>query len=181
MDLSDSELLEKFNNPETQNYAFNLLVRQYQQKLYYHIRKILISHDDTNDVLQNVFIKVWKNLSGFKGESQLYTWLYRIATNESLTFLNQKKKRAGIPIDDVSTFLGNNLKSDTYFNSDDVNVKLQKAVLTLPDRQRLVFNMRYWDNIKYEEMSQILETSVGALKASYHIAAKKVEEYLKTH
>ena len=181
MDSSDSELLEKFNNPETQNYAFNLLVRQYQQKLYYHIRKILISHDDTNDVLQNVFIKVWKNLAGFKGESQLYTWLYRIATNESLTFLNEKKKRAGIPIDDVSTFLGNNLKSDTYFNSDDVQIKLQKAVLTLPDKQRLVFNMRYWDNIKYEEMSQILETSVGALKASYHIAAKKVEEYLKTH
>lgn len=181
MDLSDKELLELFLNHETRNYAFNLLVRQYQKRLYWHIRKILIDHDDTDDVLQNVFIKIWKNLDGFKAESQLYTWLYRIATNESINFLNQKKKRAGIPLDDVSSFLANNLESDSYFKADEIQAKLQKAILTLPDKQRIVFNMKYFDNIKYEEMSLILETSVGALKASYHHAVKKVEDYLIRH
>ena len=115
MDLTDQELLQQFKNPETQNYAFNLLVRQYQKRLYWHIRKILLDHDDTDDVLQNTFIKVWKNLANFKGDSQLYTWLYRIATNESITFLNSKKKRAGIPLDDVSTFLANTVQSESYF------------------------------------------------------------------
>ena len=181
MDLSDKELLDQFGNEQTRNYAFNLLVRQYQKRLYWHIRKILLDHDDTNDVLQNVFIKVWRNLEGFKGESQLYTWLYRIATNESITFLNQKKKRAGIPLDDVSAFLANNLESDSYFKGDEIQAKLQKAILTLPDKQRIVFNMKYFDNIKYEQMSEILETSVGALKASYHHAVKKVEDYLTKH
>ncbi len=177
----DKELLQKFRAPETRNYAFNLLVREYQKRLYWHIRKILIDHDDTDDVLQNVFIKVWKALDGFKEESQLYTWLYRIATNESITFLNQKKKRAGIPLDDVSHFLANNLESDSYFKGDEIQAKLQKAILTLPDKQRIVFNMKYFDEIKYEEMSQILDTSVGALKASYHHAVKKIEEYLKNN
>ncbi|MCC6837737.1 MAG: RNA polymerase sigma factor [Bacteroidia bacterium] len=177
----DKELLQKFRDPETRNYAFNLLVREYQKRLYWHIRKILIDHDDTDDVLQNVFIKVWKGLDGFKEESQLYTWLYRIATNESITFLNQKKKRAGIPLDDVSHFLANNLESDSYFKGDEIQAKLQKAILTLPDKQRIVFNMKYFDEVKYEEMSQILETSVGALKASYHHAVKKIEDYLKTN
>jgi RNA polymerase sigma-70 factor (ECF subfamily) len=178
---SDKELLIQFRDPETRNYAFNLLVREYQKRLYWHIRKILIDHDDSNDVLQNVFIKVWKNLESFKEESQLYTWLYRIATNESITFLNQKKKRAGIPMDDVSDFLAANLESDHYFKGDEIQAKLQKAILTLPDKQRIVFNMRYFDETKYEEMSEILETSVGALKASYHHAVKKVEDYLKNH
>ena len=181
MDLSDKELLEQFLLPETRNYAFNLLVRQYQKRLYWHIRKILIDHNDTDDVLQNVFIKVWKNLEGFKAESKLYTWLYRIATNESINFLNQKKKRAGIPLDDVSSFLANNLESDSYYKADEIQAKLQKAILTLPDKQRIVFNMKYFDNIKYEEMSLILETSVGALKASYHHAVKKIEDYLTKH
>ena len=181
MDLTDKELLEQFKNPETQNYAFNLLVRQYQKRLYWHIRKILIDHDDTDDVLQNVFIKVWKNLSGFKGESQLFTWMYRIATNESITFLNQKKKRAGIPLDDVSHFLANNLQSDSYFKGDEIQAKLQKAILTLPDKQRIVFNMKYFDAMKYEQMSAVLGTSVGALKASYHHAVKKIEHYLTSH
>lgn len=181
MDLTDKELLDQFKNPETQNYAFNLLVRQYQKRLYWHIRKILIDHDDTDDVLQNVFIKVWKNLDKFKGDSQLYTWLYRIATNESITFLNQKKKRAGVPLDEVSSFLANNLQSDSYFKGDEIEAKLQKAILTLPDKQRIVFNMKYFDAMKYEEMSGVLETSVGALKASYHHAVKKIEQYLTTH
>lgn len=174
----DKELLEKFRQEDTRHYAFNLLVREYQKRMYWHIRKILIDHDDTNDVLQNVFVKVWRNLDGFKGESQLYTWLYRIATNESITFLNQKKKRAGVPLDEASSFLGTSLQSDSLFKGDEIQAKLQKAILTLPDKQRIVFNMKYFDNIKYEEMSKILETSVGALKASYHHAVKKIERYL---
>jgi RNA polymerase sigma factor (sigma-70 family) len=177
----DKELLEKFRQEDTRHYAFNLLVREYQKRLYWHIRKILIDHDDTNDVLQNVFVKVWRNLDGFKGESQLYTWLYRIATNESITFLNQKKKRAGVPLDEASAFLGSSLQSDSLFKGDEIQAKLQKAILTLPDKQRIVFNMKYFDNIKYEEMSKILETSVGALKASYHHAVKKIERYLTGH
>ncbi|HET6227027.1 MAG TPA: sigma-70 family RNA polymerase sigma factor, partial [Bacteroidia bacterium] len=128
----DKELLEKFRKEETRNHAFNMLVREYQKRLYWHIRKILIDHDDTNDVLQNVFVKVWRNLEGFKGESQLYTWLYRIATNESITFLNQKKKRAGVPLDEASSFLGASLQSDAYFKGDEIQAKLQKAILTLP-------------------------------------------------
>lgn len=181
MSTDDQKLLEQFKNPETRNYAFNLLVREYQKKLYWHIRKILIDHDDTDDVLQNVFIKVWKNLDNFKGDSLLYTWLYRIATNESITFLNQKKKRAGVPLDEASAFLAANLESDHYFKGDEIQAKLQKAILTLPDKQRLVFNMKYFDEIKYEAMSEILGTSVGALKSSYHIAVKKIEEYLKSN
>ncbi len=181
MELTDQELLEQFKNPETQHYAFNLLVRQYQKRLYWHIRKILIDHDDTDDVLQNVFIKVWKNLHNFKGESKLFTWLFRITTNESINFLNQKKKRASIPFDDVSSFLESNLQSDSYFKGDEIQAKLQKAILTLPEKQRIVFNMKYFDAVKYEEMSAILETSVGALKASYHLAVKKIEKYLTTH
>lgn len=174
----DQEIIEQFRNEETRNYAFNLLVREYQKRLYWHIRKIIIDHDDTDDVLQNVFIKVWRNLGNFKEESQLFTWMYRIATNESINFLNAKKKRAGIPLDDVSAFLANNLESDSYYKGDEIQTKLQKAILTLPDKQRIVFNMKYFDEMKYEEMSKILETSVGALKASYHHAVKKIEDYL---
>lgn len=174
----DQEIIEQFLNEETRNYAFNLLVREYQKRLYWHIRKIIIDHDDTDDVLQNVFIKVWRNLENFKAESQLFTWMYRIATNESINFLNAKKKRAGIPLDDVSAFLANNLESDSYYKGDEIQTKLQKAILTLPDKQRIVFNMKYFDEMKYEEMSKILETSVGALKASYHHAVKKIEDYL---
>jgi RNA polymerase sigma-70 factor (ECF subfamily) len=181
MELSDKELLDQFRDEQTRHYAFNLLVRQYQKRLYWHIRKILLDHEDTDDVLQNVFIKVWRNLEGFKAESQLYTWLYRIATNESITFLNQKKKRAGIPLDDVSAFLSNNLESDSYYKGDEIQTKLQNAILTLPDKQRIVFNLKYFDEMKYEEMSGILETSVGALKASYHHAVKKIEAYLTQH
>ena len=181
MDLTDQELLEQFRNEQTRNYAFNILVRQFQKRLYWHIRKILLNHDDTDDVLQNVFIKVWSNLLKFNEEAQLYTWLYRIATNESITFLNQKKKRAGVPLDDVSAFLSSNLESDSYYKGDEIQAKLQKAILTLPDKQRIVFNMKYFDNMKYDEMSKILETSVGALKASYHHAVKKIEAQLTNH
>ena len=177
-EYSDKELLEQFRNPEKRNYSFNLLVRKYQQKLYWHIRRIVISHDDTDDVIQNTFIKVWKGLDNFKEDSQLYTWLYRIATNESLTFLKQKKAKFFVSFGDVEYGLSNTLKDDNYFKGDEVQMKLQKAILTLPEKQRIVFNMKYYEEMKYDEMSEVLETSVGALKASYHHAVKKIEEYI---
>lgn len=177
-EYSDNELLKQFRNSATRNYAFNLIVRKYQQKIYYHIRKIVIDHEDAHDVSQNTFIKAWKGLVNFREDSQLYTWLYRIATNESLTFLKKKKTKFLIPLGDVEHELSNNLTSDPNFNGDKIQMKLQKAILTLPEKQRIVFNMKYFDNLKYEDMSLVLDTSVGALKASYHHAVKKIEKYI---
>lgn len=175
---SDQELLSLFRDEQSRNMALHHLIKKYQQKLYWHIRKIVISHDDADDVLQNTFIKVWKGLDNFKEEAQLYTWLYRIATNESLTFLKQKQKANTVSIHPIEYQLSKSLESDNYFEGDEIQLKLQKAILTLPEKQRIVFNMRYYDEMPYEEMSGVLETSVGALKASYHHAAKKVEEFL---
>lgn len=158
--------------------AFNQLVKLYQVRLYFHIRKIVINHEDANDVLQNTFLKVWNNLDTFRQESALYTWLYRIATNEAITFLNSKKRRNWIPLQDTTDPLMNSLKADPYFEGDKLQMKLQQAILKLPDKQRIVFNMKYFDEIKYEDMSKILNTSVGALKASFHHAVKKIEEFL---
>lgn len=174
----DSELIKQFRQQETRNYAFNLLVRKYQQQLYWHIRRIVIDHDDANDIIQNVLIKVWKNLDSFREDSQLYTWLYRIATNESLTFLKQKKTRFFVPLADVEHELSNQLASDSNFKADAIQMKLQKAVLSLPEKQRVVFNMKYFEEMKYEEMAEVLETSVGALKASFHHAVKKIEKFM---
>ncbi|MBS1646790.1 MAG: sigma-70 family RNA polymerase sigma factor [Bacteroidetes bacterium] len=157
------------------------MVKKYQKRLYWHIRKIVLDHDDADDALQNTFIKAWKGLDSFKEESQLFTWLYRIATNEALLLLRQKNKRATESIHPIEEQLSKNLETDPYFKGDHLQLKLQQAILTLPEKQRLVFNMRYYDEMPYEQMSKVLETSVGALKASYHIAAKKVEEYLKEH
>lgn len=178
---SDEEILKLFRDEKSRNMALHYLIQKYQQKLYWHIRKIVISHDDSDDVLQNTFIKIWKGLLNFKEESQLYTWLYRIATNESLTHLKNKQRANTISIHPIEYQLSKSLESDTFFSGDEIQLKLQKAILTLPEKQRLVFNMRYYDEMPYEEMSGILDTSVGALKASYHIAAKKVEEYLITN
>ena len=178
-ELSDREILDQFSKPETRNYAFNLLVRQYQQRLYWHIRKMVINHDDTDDILQNVFIKAFNGLSNFREDSKIFTWLYRIATNECITFLNNKKKRFFIPMVDVENQLSQNLENDSYFNGDRIQMRLQQAILTLPEKQRLVFNMKYYEDMKYEDMSEILGTSVGALKASYHHAVKKIEEFMK--
>ncbi len=179
-EYSDKELLTLFRNKDNKSYAFNFIVKKYQKRLYWHIRKIVINHEDTDDILQNTFIKVWKGLENFKQAAQLYTWLYRIATNEALSFLKQKRtKYFFIPIDDVEKQLINTLKSDEYFNGDEIQLKLQKAILTLPKKQRIVFNMKYFDEIKYNKMAEILQTSVGALKASYHQAVKKIEKYLK--
>ncbi|MBN4065723.1 sigma-70 family RNA polymerase sigma factor [Candidatus Amoebophilus asiaticus] len=174
----DSEILAKFKNPDTRNYAFNLLVQKYQKRLYWHVRRMVIDHDDADDVVQNVFIKVFKSLDKFKEESKLYTWLYKIATNESITFINKKRTRFFIPMEDVEHQLSESLEDDNYYSGDEVQMKLQKALLSLPEKQRLVFNMKYYDDLKYKEMSEILGTSVGALKASFHHAVKKIEKYL---
>ncbi|MCK4661233.1 MAG: RNA polymerase sigma factor [Bacteroidales bacterium] len=178
-EYSDKELLDIFRDKERSNYAFNLIVRKYTERLYWHIRKIVIGHDDTDDVLQNTFIKVFKGLEKFRADSQLYTWMYRIATNESITFLKQKRRRFFIPMVDVENQLTNSLESDEYFNGDELQLKLQKAILKLPEKQRLVFNMKYFEEMKYEEMSEILNTSVGGLKASYHHAVKKIEKIIQ--
>lgn len=178
-DYSDKELLRIFRDSERRHYAFNLIVRKYTERLYWHIRKLVISHDDSDDVLQNTFMKAWNGLSDFREDAQLYTWLYRVATNEALTFLNQKKRKYFLPIVDVEKQLSNTLETDEYFSGDELQKKLQKAILTLPEKQRVVFNLKYFEEMQYEEMSDILETSVGALKASYHHAVKKIEKYIQ--
>lgn len=179
MDNNDRELIASLKDVSTRDFAFQGLVKKYRERLYWHIRKIVMNHEDADDVLQNTFIKVWRSIENFREESSLYTWLYRIATNESLTFINSNKKRSFMPMNETSEFLMNNLTSDPFFEGDHIQMKLQEAILTLPEKQRLVFNMKYFDDMKYEEMSQVLDTSVGALKASFHHAVKKVEEYLK--
>ena len=177
--LTDTEILAQFSVPSTRNFAFNQLVRIYQQKVYWHIRKMVIDHDDADDLTQETFIKVWKALDNFKGDSQLFTWIYRIATNECLNHLAKKKRRFFLPINDITEELSNKIDDSNLISGDEIQLKLQKALLTLPDKQRLVFNMKYYDEMKYEEISEITGTSVGALKASYHLAVKKVEEHLK--
>jgi RNA polymerase sigma-70 factor (ECF subfamily) len=179
MENDDRDLLEKLRNGKTRDLAFQVLVKKYRERLYWHIRKIVMNHDDADDVLQNTFLKVWRNLDKFREESTLFTWLYRIATNESLTFISSVKKRSFLPMNETSEFLMNNLVADEYFEGDEIQMKLQKAILTLPEKQRIVFNMKYFDELKYEEMSEVLETSVGALKASFHHAVKKIEEIMK--
>ncbi|MBI2967148.1 MAG: sigma-70 family RNA polymerase sigma factor [Bacteroidetes bacterium] len=178
-DLSDLELMEKIRDPVSKEKGFTLLLRKYQQKIYWAIRRVVINHDDADDVIQNVFINVWNGLDTFRGESNLYTWIYRIAVNESITFIRKKKNRFFVPWDVVEYRLSKSLADDNYFRGDEIQLKLQKAILTLPEKQRIVFNMRYYDEMPYEEMSKVLETSEGALKASFHHAVKKVENYLK--
>ena len=178
--MDDQELLLKLKNPETRNYGFNLMVRKYQKKIYWHVRKMVIDHDDADDLVQEVFVKVWKNMGNFREDAQLFTWIYRIATNECLNFLRKKKNRFFIPIHDIQNELTKKLDSSPYIDGDEIQMKLQKALLKLPDKQRLVFNMKYFDELKYEEIAEITETSVGSLKASYHHAVKKIEAFLKT-
>lgn len=175
---ADDILLSKLRNKDTQRDAFSQLVEQYSEQLYWQIRKIVLDHEDANDVLQNSFIKIWSAIDNFRGDSKLSTWLYRIAINESIAFLNKQRAQNNISIDDADTFLLSKLEGDPYFDGDEAQLVLQKAILTLPEKQRLVFNMKYFDEMKYEEMSEILKTSVGALKASYHHAVKKIEEFL---
>jgi RNA polymerase sigma factor (sigma-70 family) len=174
----DGELLKKFQNSENPTYIFNLIIRKYQEKIYWHVRRLVVDHEDTNDLVQEIFIKAWKGMANFRGDSGLFTWLYRIATNEALSFLVKKKRRFFLPWQDVENSLINKIDSDAYFSADDIQKKLMKAIASLPEKQRVVFSLRYYDEMKYDQMSEILGTSVGALKASYHHAAKKIEEYI---
>src|SRR3979409_2037965 len=177
----DKELLFLFKNAETKEKGFTSILKKYQEKLYWHVRRMVVDHEDANDVLQNMFIKVWNALENFREDSQLYTWLYRIATNESLTFLEQQKKRSSVPLSDVESGLSNRIKADKYFDPNKLEWKLQLAMQQLPEKQRIVFNLRYYDEMPYEEMSRVLGTSEGALKASYHHAVKKIEDYIINH
>lgn len=171
-------LLSQLKSPSTREKAFRELITQYKERLYWHIRKIVISHDDTDDVLQNTFIKVFRSIDKFKGDSKLFSWMYRIATNEAITHLNKNAKRLQTSNEEVQNQAVNNLTSDVYFDGNEIQLKLQKAIARLPQKQQLVFNMKYFEDLKYKDMSDILETSEGALKASYHIAVKKIEAYL---
>ena len=177
----DIELLVQFRSPGTKEKAFTAILKKYQEKLYWHIRRMVVDHEDANDVLQNMFIKVWKGLDNFREDSQLYTWLYRIATNESLSFLEQQKRRSTLSMDEEENSLTNKLKADKYFDANKLEWKLQVAIQQLPEKQRIVFNLRYYDEMPYEEMSKVLETSEGALKASYHHTAKKIEDFILNH
>ncbi len=180
-EFPDSNLVSLFRKSDSRNYAFNLIVRKYQERVYWHIRRILVSHDDTDDVVQNTFIKVWEGLDNFREESKLYTWIYRIAANEALTFLKQKKRLFFLPLKESGASLAKTLQDDPYFDGDEIKMKLQKAVLKLPDMQRIVFHMKYFDEMKYEDISEVLDVSVGALKATYHHAVKKIERYFEGH
>jgi RNA polymerase sigma-70 factor, ECF subfamily len=174
-DKQEIELMAMLQDEKLKSKAFNQVVVKYQQQIYWQIRKMVLNHDDANDVMQNTFIKAWNAIDSFRGESKLSTWLYRIAVNESLTFLSkQRSQHLGIDLEDVML---NKMEADTYFDGDELQVRLQKAILTLPEKQRLVFNMKYYDDLKYEEMEAVLGTSVGALKASYHLAVKKIEAF----
>lgn len=179
--MEDQEILEKLKSEESRHYAFNMLVRKYQTKVYSITRKMVIDHDDADDLTQDVFLKIWNNLDRFREDAQLFTWIYRIATNECLAFLRKKKTRFFLPIGNNYEALGNSLNQSNGFSGDEIQLKLQKALLKLPDKQRLVFNMKYYEDLKYEDMAKITGTSVGALKASYHLAVKKIEENLQGH
>lgn len=176
--IEEQELIQQLQLEGDTSKAFSQLVRQYKQPLYWHIRGIVLNHEDADDVLQNVFIKVYKNISQFKGDSKLYTWLYRIATNESLTFIKKRAKRLQITDETLQNKMIAALESDVYFEGNDIQLKLQKAIAILPEKQRLVFNMKYFTEHTFEDISEILNTSVGGLKSNYHIAVKKIKEYI---
>jgi RNA polymerase sigma factor (sigma-70 family) len=181
MHLDDQVLLNQFRQPATKEQGFTAIIKKYQEKLYWHIRRLVVDHDDANDVLQNMFIKVWKGLENFREDSRLYTWMYRIATNECLSFIEQQKRRSSVSMDEVGEGLANKVKADSNFDGNQLEWKLQLAIQQLPEKQRVVFNLRYYDEMPYEEMSRVLDTSEGALKASYHHAAKKIEAFIREH
>lgn len=174
----DRRLIERLRTPGKSRDAFNEVIRTYSEPLYWQIRRLVQDHEDTNDLLQNTFIKAWSSLENFRGDAKLSTWLYKIAINESLTFLSRERKRNHLSLDDQESILVNTIEADTNFDGDNAQLLLRKAIATLPEKQRIVFNMKYFDDMKYEDMSAILGTSVGALKASYHLATKKIEQYL---
>jgi RNA polymerase sigma-70 factor (ECF subfamily) len=180
MELEEEKVfIERLCSVVHKDSAFAELVELYKEKLYWHIRYILKNHDDTDDVLQNTFIKIYKNIRKFKGDSRLYSWMYRIAKNESITFLNKRAKRLKITNEELQNKIISNLESDVYFEADNIKLKLQKAIQSLPEKQREVFSLRYFEEMKYKEMSELLGSSESALKSNYHHASKKVEEFLK--
>lgn len=179
METAEQEIVELFINPQTRAEALNQIVDQYKERLYWHIRKIVIRHDIADDILQSTFIKAWQNADNFRNDSRIYTWLFRIATNESLSMLRKEKNRRSISWDEAGSGLSASLESDEYFDGSEIQLRLQQAILKLPERQRLVFNMKYFDEMKYEEIAEILELSVGALKASYHHAVKKIKNLIE--
>lgn len=181
LQVEDQQLIASFKNERTKEVAFTSLVKKYQERLYWHIRKMVVSHDDTHDILQNVFVKVWKKLGEFRQESALFTWLYRIATNETLTWIEQEKRRSSIALPADTEIFAERIAAQKDFDPSKIEWKLQQAVASLPDKQRLVFNMRYFDEMPYDRMSEVLDTSTGALKASYHHAVKKIEVFLLGH
>lgn len=179
--VDEKILVKQLKNSKTQEQAFRVLMTLYKERLYWHIRKIVKSHDDADDVLQNTFIKVYRSIEKFNSESKIYSWMYRIATNESITFINKRAKEKNIDITEHHQNLASTLQEDALFSGTEIQLILQKAIATLPQKQQLVFNMKYFDEIKYSDMSEILETSVGALKASYFHAVKKIEKIITTH
>ncbi len=178
-ELSEEEIVYKLQNDREVEYAFNQLVQLYKERLYWHIRHIVKNHEDAHDVLQNTFIKVFRYIKNFKKESKLYSWMYRIATNESITFLNKKAKKLNINNLELNELLLENLESDPYFEGEEIQLLLQKAVASLPEKQQQVFNLKYFQDLKYKEIAEIVEVSEGALKSNYHHAVKKVEKFLK--
>jgi len=176
--ISETVLVKELKDTRTQSKAFELLIDTYKERLYWHVRRIVLNHDDADDVLQNTFIKVFRSIQNFKEESKLYSWMYRIATNEAITFLNNKRKKLGITSEVLQDKMVDSLEADVYFEGNAIELALQKAIAELPEKQRLVFQMKYFQAMKYETISEILETSVGALKASYHLAVKKIETHL---
>ncbi len=177
----DPQLIEQLRSPDTVREAFGEVIRLYSEPLYWQIRRMVQSHDDANDLLQNTFLKAWQSIENFRGEARLSTWLYKIAINEAITFLARERRRQGLSLDDQESALAAAIEADEYIDGDRLAQQLRQAVATLPEKQRLVFNMKYYDELKYEEMSSILGTSVGALKASYHLAVKKIENFFKNN
>ena len=175
---NEREVLALLQDEQTQKRGFEQIVKEYSSQLYWQIRRMVLSHDDANDLLQNTFIKAWTHIEYFRADAKISTWLYRIAMNECLTFLNKQRATATLSLDDPEAGAINRLEGDSYFSGDEIQLALQKALLTLPEKQRMVFNLKYYQEMKYEEMSEMMGTSVGALKASYHHAVKKIEKYL---
>ena len=178
MAINEELILRQLHQPATASAAFSVLVKEYTEPLYWHLRRIVLDHDDANDLLQNTFIKAWTNIDGFQGNSKISTWLYRIATNEALTFLKKQSSNDMVSLDDEDSS-SLQLEADEYFDGDQLQLRLQEALQTLPPKQRMEFNMKYFEEMKYEDMSEILNTSVGALKASYHLAVKKIASFFE--
>lgn len=176
--MDEKFIIDKLRDEETRHYGFNLVLKEYQERVYWHVRKMVIDHDDANDVTQDIFVKVWNNLDGFREDAKLFTWIYRIATNECLNFLAKKKRKYLVPIHDVTGELMGKMDEGNHITGDDIQKKLQKAILKLPDKQRMVFNMKYFEEMKFSQISEVTGTTEGALKASYHLAVKKIEEFL---